>query len=168
MGAEQWTESFPKNCSLVHLFQRKYFCYFCIPQFFLKFEIYIFANNVETLHPGIYHYIVLDHAVELLKEGDFKKQINSAGLYQDMLGEAGMTIALTAVFDRTRSKYGERGMRYVYIEAGHISQNIALQSVSLGLGSVTVGAFYDEKLNQLLGLDGVTEATIYLHAVGRL
>ena len=85
-----------------------------------------------------------------------------------MLGEADVSFVLTAVFNRTRHKYGERGLRYVYIEAGHISQNIYLQAVSLGLGSVAVGAFLDEKLNKLIDIDGKNEAAIYLHAVGTL
>jgi nitroreductase len=56
----------------------------------------------------------------------------------------------------------------VYIEAGHISQNIYLQAVSLGQGSVCAGVFLDEKVNQLIGVDGSKEAAIYLHAVGSL
>ena len=75
-------------------------------------------------------------------------------------------IVLTAIFDRARHKYGERGYRYVYMEAGHISQNIFLQAVSLGLGSVAVGAFLDQEVNRILGIDGREEAAIYLHAVG--
>jgi SagB-type dehydrogenase family enzyme len=85
-----------------------------------------------------------------------------------MLGDAGVTFVLSAVFDRVRHKYGERGYRYTYIEAGHISQNLYLQSISLGLGSVCAGAFLDEKVNKLIGVDGRTEAVIYLHAVGSL
>ena len=85
-----------------------------------------------------------------------------------MLGEANVTFVLSAVFERTRRKYGDRSLRYIYMEAGHISQNIALQAVSLGLGSVCVGAFYDEQVNRLIGLDGATESAIYLQAVGTL
>jgi SagB-type dehydrogenase family enzyme len=75
---------------------------------------------------------------------------------------------LSAIFNRVRHKYGERGFRYVYIEAGHISQNIYLQAVSLGLGSVCVGAFFDSGVNRLIGIDGHREAVIYLHAVGTI
>ena len=132
------------------------------------FEIYLIVNNVQGLSQGIYHYAVRDHALELLRDGDFRSQITNAGLKQDMLGEANVTFVLSAIFDRTRHKYGERGFRYVYIEAGHISQNIYLQAVSLGLGSVSVGAFLDNKVNQLIGLDGHKESAIYLHAVGTL
>jgi SagB-type dehydrogenase family enzyme len=131
------------------------------------FEIYLVVNRGEGLEPGIYHYLIRDHALEQIKSGDFRKEINSAGLQQDMLGEAAVTFVLTAIFDRTRSKYGERGYRYVYIEAGHIGQNISLQVVSLGLGSVTVGAFLDDRVNELIGVDGVKETAIYLQAVGR-
>jgi len=132
------------------------------------FEIYLFVNNVKGLSKGIYHYAVLGHELELVRAGDFRSQITNAGLKQEMLGEADVTIVLSAIYDRVRHKYGERGFRYVYIEAGHISQNIYLQAVSLGLGSVSVGAFLDEKVNQLIGIDGYQEAAIYLHAVGTL
>ncbi len=132
------------------------------------FEIYVIANNVESLDQGIYHYGVLNHTLELVQYGDFRKEITSAGLNQEMLGDSDAVFVLSAIFDRTRHKYGERGFRYVYIEAGHISQNIYLQAVSLGLGSVSVGAFLDDKVNQLIDVDGQKEAVIYLHAVGTL
>jgi SagB-type dehydrogenase family enzyme len=132
------------------------------------FEIYVVINNVRDVPQGIYHYLVLDHTLELVKAGDFSGKISDAGLEQDMLGAAGATFVLSAIFDRVRCKYGERGFRYAYIEAGHISQNIYLQAVSLGLGSVCAGAFLDERVNQLIGVDGYEEAVIYLHAVGSL
>lgn len=132
------------------------------------FEIYVVANNVEGLPCGIYHYAVLNHSLELVKLGNFGKEITDAGLKQEMLGDADVTFILSAIFDRVRHKYGERGFRYVYMEAGHISQNIYLQAVSLGLGSVCVGAFLDDEINQLIGVDGQNEAVIYLHAVGTL
>jgi len=123
---------------------------------------------VQDLEKGVYHYAVPDHALELVKSGDFAKKITSAGLKQEMLGDANATFVLSAVFNRTRHKYGERGYRYVYIEAGHISQNIYLQAVSLGLGSVVVGAFIDKEVNELIEVDGQKEAAIYLHAVGAM
>jgi len=132
------------------------------------FEVYVVVNNVQDLPRGIYHYSVLDHSLEEVKSGDFRKRITDAGLKQEMLGEAGVTFVLSGIFDRVCHKYGERGYRYVYMEAGHISQNIYLQSVSLGLGSVCAGAFLDEKVNQLIGVDGREEAAIYLHSVGSL
>ena len=129
-------------------------------------EVYLVANNVEGLSQGIYHYTIKEHAVELLQEGNFREAITDAGLGQDMLGDAPVTFILSAVFERTRKKYGDRSLRYVYMEAGHVSQNISLQAVSLGLGSVCVGAFHDELVNSLVGLDGSRESVIYLQAVG--
>lgn len=131
-------------------------------------EVYLVVNNIEGLPRGIYHYNVQKHALELLKEGDFQREITNAGLGQEVLGEAQVTVVLSAVFERTRRKYGDRSLRYIYMEAGHISQNIALQAVSLGLGAVCVGAFYDEQVNRLIGLDANTESAIYLQAVGTL
>ncbi|NOX38187.1 MAG: SagB/ThcOx family dehydrogenase [Calditrichaeota bacterium] len=130
------------------------------------FEIYVIVHRVTGLQPGVYHYAVRQHALEVVKLGDFRRRITHAGLEQDMLGEASVVFVLAAIFDRTRSKYGERGFRYVYMEAGHISQNIYLQAVSLKLGSVCIGAFLDDKVNELIGVDGRKEAAIYLHAVG--
>ncbi len=130
------------------------------------FEVYVLAHNIEGLDRGIYHYAVRDHQLEVVATGDYRKPITRAALQQDMLGEADAAIVLAAVFDRTRHKYGERGYRYVYMESGHISQNIYLQAVSLGLGSVGVGAFLDAEVNSLIGADGSQEAAIYLHAVG--
>ena len=130
------------------------------------FEIYIVVNNVKGLTQGIYHYAVIKHALELIKVGNFKQAITNAGMGQKVLGNSGVTFVLSAIFDRTRHKYSERGYRYAYLEAGHISQNIYLQSVSLGLGSVGVGGFNDEEFNKLIGVDGESEAAIHLHAVG--
>lgn len=132
------------------------------------FEIYLIVNSVDDLQRGIYHYSVQRHALELIKSGDFRNDITKAGLDQDMLGDSSVTFVFAAIFDRLRHKYGERGVRYAYMEAGHISQNIYLQATSLGLGSVGVGAFLDENLNKLIGLDGFKEAAIYIHAVGTL
>lgn len=131
------------------------------------FEIYVVVNNVEDLDKGIYHYSILDHSLEVLRKGDYRREIVRAALDQDMVGKAGVTFVLAAIFRRTTWKYGDRGHRYVYMEAGHISQNIFLQATSLGLGSVGVGAFFDDRVNNLLGIDGRSEAAIYLHAVGK-
>lgn len=132
------------------------------------YEIYIFVNNVERLKNGIYHYSIRDHSIVLIKEGDFRDRLLKAALEQEMVRDAGVVFVLSSIFDRTRSKYGERGYRYVYIEAGHISQNIYLQATSLGLGSVVVGAFLDEEINKLIGIDGKKEAAIVIHPVGKL
>ncbi len=131
------------------------------------FEIYIFVNNVDDLKNGIYHFSLREHSIVLIKEGDFRDKLLRASLEQEMVRDAAAVFVLSAIFDRTRSKYGERGYRYVYMEAGHISQNIYLQATSLGLGTVVVGAFADDKINELIGIDGRKEAVIAIQPVGR-
>ena len=73
-------------------------------------------------------------------------------LIQGFVAEAPVNIIITAVFERTTAKYGNRGVRYVYIEAGHCCQNILLEAVALGLGAVPVGAFDDSYIQNLLDL----------------
>jgi len=131
-------------------------------------EIYAVVNHVEGIPKGLYHYNVRRHGLETIREGDLSRQIRAAGLDQQSLGEADVVFVLTAIVDRARIKYRERAYRYVYMEAGHISQNIALQAVSLGLGSVCAGAFYDDEVNTLIGIDGFSEFSVYLHPVGTL
>jgi len=123
-------------------------------------ELYPVIHDVEGVLPGIYHYAVRDHELERVEAGDFHGQVTRAGLYQGFLGEAGVCILLSAVFQRSRWKYRERAYRYVLLEAGHVGQNIYLAATALGLGACAVGAFYDRQLNDLLGLDGQEEAVV--------
>lgn len=131
------------------------------------FEIYLVTNRVEKFKSGIYHYLVEEHSLEIIKEGDFREKIKNAALGQEPVTEAGVVFILTAVFERTTRKYGERGIRYIHIEAGHIGQNILLQAVSLGLSAVPIGAFSDEQIDKLLGIDTKKHSTIYLIPVGK-
>jgi SagB-type dehydrogenase family enzyme len=132
------------------------------------FDLYLFIHKAEVLSPGLYLYKPGLHAVQQIRLGNFVEQLSVIGLGQELFHSAGAVFVLAAEFERICSKYGERGYRYVYMEAGHISQNIALEATSLGVGSVPVGAFYDGDLNQLIGLDGEKRAAIYMHAVGTL
>lgn len=131
------------------------------------FEIYLIVNRVEKFKSGVYHYLVDDHSLELVKEGDFREKIKNAVLGQKPVTEAGVVFILTAVFERTTRKYGERGYRYIHIEAGHIGQNILLQATSLGLSAVPIGAFSDEQIDKLLGIDTKKQSTVYLIPVGK-
>jgi len=131
-------------------------------------ETYVVVNTVEGLEKGIYHYSVKNHALEFIKQGDFKNAIITAGMEQEMLGDADVTFVLSAVFDRDYEKFGARGYRYAYLEAGLAIQNLYLQAESLGLGTVCIGHFIDKKVDELVGIDGKKEATIILQAVGTL
>lgn len=129
-------------------------------------ETYAVVHDVAELDPGLYHHAVQEHALELLESGGFQGAVTDAGLHQAFLGQAGVCIVLSAIFQRTRWNYRERAYRYVLMETGHVAQNLYLEAVSMGLGACAVGAFRDNRLNDLLGLDGVNEAALYIISVG--
>jgi SagB-type dehydrogenase family enzyme len=131
-------------------------------------EVYVIVHNVSGLTPGLYHYDPFRHGLTELRKKDFRKAISRAGLGQGVLEEANLVMVLTAVPARTTGKYGKRGHRYIYLEAGHVAENILLQSVSLGMGAVPIGAFSDDRLDELLGIDGENEMSLYLVAVGKM
>lgn len=129
-------------------------------------ETHLVAGNVDALEPGLYRYRPAGH--ELLRLGtiDMRRRLAEAALGQSMIANAPVTIVLCAVYERITRKYGERGLRYTFMEAGHAAQNIHLQAVSLDLGTVVVGAFQDGKVKDVLNL-GADEEPLYLMPVGR-
>jgi SagB-type dehydrogenase family enzyme len=131
-------------------------------------ETYVSVQIVERIEPGIYHYDVRGHELELLRRGDFRFPAAKAALDQSFLATAAVVFAWTAIFARSKWKYRERAYRYIYLDAGHIAQNVALAAVALGLGSCQIAALYDEEVNALLGVDGTKESIVYMTAVGRI
>ncbi len=129
-------------------------------------ETYLVVNNVDGLSKGIYHYAVTSHSLEELISGSFDEAIAEAALNQEMCSEASVVFVWTAVFERSRRRYGQRCYRYIYLDAGHIAENLALAAVAMGLGSCQIGAFYDDEVNNLLNIDGVEESTVYISVVG--
>lgn len=112
---------------------------------------------------GLFRYIPQSHAIKKEINKDLRKDIAKAALSQMFIADAGLVIVITAVFDRTTWRYGKRGIRYIHNEVGHCAQNIHLEAVALGLGSVPIGAFDDEKLKKLLKLE---EESLYIIPVG--
>ncbi|NLJ38811.1 MAG: SagB/ThcOx family dehydrogenase [Candidatus Atribacteria bacterium] len=131
-------------------------------------ETYLLVSNVSDLYPGIYHYSVRKHELETLKKGNFTKEIVRAGMGQEMLRMAAVTFIWTAIFERSKWKYRQRAYRYIYLDAGHIAQNLALAATSLGLGSCQIGALYDDEVNLIIGVDGIEESVLYMSTVGQL
>jgi SagB-type dehydrogenase family enzyme len=129
-------------------------------------ETYIVANNVEGVEKGLYHYNIQDHALEELETGSIGEKLARAALGQRMLADAPVALVWTAVFARSKWKYAQRAYRYVYLEAGHIAQSLALSATSIGLGSCQIGAFFDDEINQIVGVDGAEESVLYLSVVG--
>jgi len=130
-------------------------------------ETYLVVNNVEGVEPGVYHYGIRRHQIECLRKGEFGGQVAEAALGQLMAAKAGVVFVWTAVTARNKSKYGERGYRYIYMDAGHIGAHVSLAAEALGLASCAIGALFDDEANDLLGVDGVQETTVYMTTVGK-
>ncbi|MGQ9604369.1 MAG: SagB/ThcOx family dehydrogenase [bacterium] len=132
-------------------------------------EIYLVCGDgtVVSLEPGVYRYLNMEHALEKILSADVRENLARACLWQEFIADAPATIVIAADYSRTLRHYGDRGYRYVYMEAGHAGQNIYIVSASLGLGTVAVGAFRDGEVADLLGLpDGIEP--IYIFPVGFL
>ena len=129
-------------------------------------ETYAVVHNVEGLETGVYHYALREHALELVRPGDFRAQVVEQGIGQEFLGECGAVLFLTQILQRMRPKYQDRSYRYGLLEAGHIGENGYLAATSMGLGACGIGAFMDDAINEVLGVDGVEEAAVYMLAVG--
>ncbi len=109
-------------------------------------EIYLISAD------GFFQYVPDAHALKRLKSKDMRQELSRACYGQGFVKDASIDIIICADFERTTGRYGERGENYVYVEVGHAAQNVHLQAVAEGLGSVPVGAFSDEKIKELLGL----------------
>jgi len=129
-------------------------------------ETYLVVNHVADVEPGIYHYSIRPHHIECLRPGDARAAIAEAALGQRMAATAGVVFVWTAVTARCKSKYGERGYRYMYLDAGHIGAHVSLAAEALGLASCAIGALFDDEANDLVGVDGVEETVVYMTAVG--
>jgi SagB-type dehydrogenase family enzyme len=128
-------------------------------------EVYAIALAVAGLEPCAYHYNPFRHRLESL--GAVADEETRAALVDPALAErAAALIIVTAMFWRSRFKYGERGYRFALLEAGHLAQNALLAATALGLAALPVGGFYDRLVDRLVGVDGLDEATVYVLALG--
>ena len=128
-------------------------------------EIYVIIGNVIGLEPGVYRYISEEHKLIRTVNRDVRYELSQAALGQRMVREAPATVFYSAVFSRMTGRYGERGIKYAYIELGHSAQNIYLQAESLGLGTVAIGAFDDNRVREILLLPP-DEEPLYLMPIG--
>lgn len=128
-------------------------------------QLFLVAGDVSGLAPGIYRHLPDQCAIDLLAEGDHRRDLAAAAPGQSWLAEAPLTLVFTARYARTTWKYHQRGIRYVHIEVGHAAQNALLMAVALNLGAAVVGAFNDERVAGVVGLN--EESTpLYLLPVG--
>jgi len=127
-------------------------------------EIYLAAGEVEGLEPGLYYFSYSKHHLEKRREQDIRKKLSRASLSQGMIEEAPVDIIITADFSRTTGHYGQRGIRYVHMEVGHVGQNISHQANALNQGTVMIGAFDDKEVKEVLG---IKEEPLYIIPVGK-
>ena len=130
-------------------------------------EVCLVVGEVDGLEPGVYRYRPQDHSLLTLSMGDKREPLAALALGQSWIAKGAVSLILTGVIERTARKYGDRALRYVLIEAGHVGQNIYLQAAALELGTAMVGAFDDNALQTLLQLNE-GEIPVVIMPVGRL
>lgn len=128
-------------------------------------ELYCASHRVEGLGLALHHYDPLRHGLEFVRPLDAPAG-DDLTPYGAALSESAAVIAMSAVFWRSRFKYGARAYRFTLIEAGHVAQNILLAAAALGLSALPVGGFYDRDVDAFLGIDGIYEASLYLVSLG--
>jgi SagB-type dehydrogenase family enzyme len=131
-------------------------------------ELYVATRAVTGLSDGLYHYDARAHQLETRHIGSMHPGLAALVIQgdQEVIRNANLVITISAVFERTCWKYGERGYRYVWLEAGHVGQNLYLAATALGLGSVSLGGFFDEELNRFLNLPPGEEHAMYILCIG--
>lgn len=129
-------------------------------------EVYVVVGDVTDLGPGVYRYVPGDHHLVFVAANDRRAELAEAAVDQDWVEEAAVNLVVTAVPERTTSQYGDRGIRYVHMEAGHAAQNVYLQAESLGLGLTVIGAFDDDRVREIVAASP-EEQPLYVIPVGR-
>ena len=132
------------------------------------FETVVLANRVEGVEPGLYAYEALDHQLAALRTGpEVGEQVAAAAFGQGFVKACAAAFLWVAVPYRTTWRYGQRGYRYMHLDAGHVCQNLYLAAEAIGHGTCAVAAFDDDAMIALLGLDPAEAFVIYLAAVGK-
>jgi SagB-type dehydrogenase family enzyme len=129
-------------------------------------DIYVYASRVSGLEAGLYHYNPEISSLEVLRKADETQRIAGFFVQADLALNAAAILFVSATFSRTVFKYGDRGYRFVLLEAGHLAQNSNLTAQEMGLATTNIGGYTDRDVDRYLGLDGVNESTVYLLLIG--
>jgi SagB-type dehydrogenase family enzyme len=130
-------------------------------------ELYFHSAQTVGFQSGVYHYNPTKNQLRLIRSGDQTETIARGMVQQSFARDASLIVFITALFDRSTFKYGDRGYRFALIEAGHVAQNLNLTALGVNLASINIGGFYDRKIDDFLDLDGLTHSTLYMVAIGR-
>jgi len=129
-------------------------------------EVYAVVGNVKGVSPAVYKYRPQSHELIKTLDGDLRKALSQAAMGQASVSQGAIDIVITAVYEKMTRQFGERGIRFAQLEAGHAAQNICLQAVALKLGTVTVGSFIDDDVKKALEIPG-DETPLYIMPVGK-
>ncbi len=129
-------------------------------------ETFIAVTRVRNLEEGCYYYAVAEHELRQIRFKNFQEQLHFLCLNQDLGRDAAVVIFHTANLERAIARYGERAYRYLHMDAGHLGQRINLAATALGLGVSGIGGFFDDQVNDLLGIPP-EEAVLYITTVGK-
>lgn len=133
-----------------------------------SFESYLLINKVEGIKPGLYRYLAIDHKLlEVNTEPAIALKVTKACLDQVFVNNSAVTFIWASVIYRMKYRYGERGYRYIHLDAGHVCQNLYLAAQSIDCGVCAIAAFDDDEINNLLGLDGEEQFVVYIGTVGK-
>jgi SagB-type dehydrogenase family enzyme len=130
-------------------------------------EVYLSVQAIDGIPPGLYHYHAVDHVLELLQLGNHGAPLQDFCLGQPQLKTAAAVVLITGCLDRVRWKYGDRALKYVCMDCGYLGQNLYLVGEAMGLAVCAIAGFFDDAIEQLLGIDGDTEIALLLTTVGR-
>ena len=129
-------------------------------------HLYLYVHRVEGLAPGVYRYLPEHAELQKIKDGDQRLIASALSLGQDLAGNACLAFSMIGDFENAARLYGDRGYRYVHFEAGAIGQRMYLAAEALGLRATGIGAFFDEQVNQYLGLSPQQGQVVYHFAIG--
>ena len=130
-------------------------------------EVFVYCARVVGLDAGLYHFNPVNPAFRLIDSSEnFGRTLTESFIQQELAESAAVIVMMCAFFDRSTFKYGERGYRFIMLEAGHMAQNICLAATGLSLSCVPVGGFLDRKIDTLLSVDGISQSVVYTACIG--
>ncbi len=132
-------------------------------------DTYLYVSRVQDITPGLYRFLALDHALGVIaQDTTLADLIFRASFSQECIRQAAICFIWVADAYRMTWRYGERGFRDIFLEAGHICQNLYLSVQAVGCGTCAIGAFLDEEMNYLLTIDGENKFGLYMASVGKI
>jgi SagB-type dehydrogenase family enzyme len=132
------------------------------------FETYVLVNKVEGLEPGLYRFLAINHKLqEVEMSADIAERVTAGCFGQRFVLNSAITLILTAIRYRMMWRYTERGYRYMHLDAGHVMQNLYLCAEAIDSGVCAIAAFYDDQINEVLGVDGEDQFTVYVGTLGK-